>query len=90
MTRKLYTPDEIRTISSKDALVLYAKEYPYVGEKMSVLLHPKHEELANHPSDENWYEYQRYMSDIDEWYENTLPDNITDLTDEFLELMTAV
>lgn len=90
MTRKLYTPDEIRTISSKDALVLYAKEYPYVGEKMSVLLHPKNEELANHPSDENWYEYQRYMSDIDEWYENTLPDNITDLTDEFLELMTAV
>lgn len=89
MTRKLYTPDEIRTISSKNALVLYAKEYPYVGEKMSVLLHPKNEELANHPSDDNWYEYQRYMSDIDEWYENTLPENITDMTDEFLAITAA-
>ncbi|MBQ3642231.1 hypothetical protein GYN14_06775 [Lactococcus piscium] len=49
-------------------------------------MHPKHGELANHPNDENWYEYQRYMSDIDEWYENTLPENITNMTDDFLAI----
>lgn len=89
MSRKIYTPDEIRTISSKNALVLYAKEYAFEGEKMSVSLHSKHEELANHPDDENWYDYRRYMTDIDEWYENTLPDHLIDLTDEFLESMAA-
>ena len=60
-----------------------------MGEKMSVLMHPKHAELANHPSDDNWYEYHRYMTDIDEWYENTLPENITDMTDEFLAITAA-
>lgn len=68
--RPLMTPDEIARIGVDEALLFIAKQNVLKDKKASVFDHPKANELANHHSDDNWYKYQRYMTDISEWQSN--------------------
>ncbi|WP_332384209.1 VirD4-like conjugal transfer protein, CD1115 family [Lactococcus laudensis] len=68
--RPLMTPDEIARIGVDEALLFIAKQNVLKDKKASVFDHPKAKELANHHTDNNWYQYKRYMTDIAEWQSN--------------------
>ncbi|MGX6975232.1 VirD4-like conjugal transfer protein, CD1115 family [Pseudolactococcus laudensis] len=68
--RPLMTPDEIARIGVDEALLFIAKQNVLKDKKASVFDHPKAKELANHHTDDNWYRYKRYMTDIAEWQSN--------------------
>lgn len=68
--RPLMTPDEIARIGVDEALLFIAKQNVLKDKKASVFGHPKAKELANHHTDNNWYQYKRYMTDIAEWQSN--------------------
>ena len=68
--RPLMTPDEIARIGVDEALLFIAKQNVLKDKKASVFDHPKAKELANHHTDDNWYQYKRYMTDIAEWQSN--------------------
>ena len=68
--RPLMTPDEIARIGVDEALLFIAKQNVLKDKKASVFDHPKAIELANHHTDDNWYQYKRYMTDIAEWQSN--------------------
>ena len=68
--RPLMTPDEIARIGVDEALLFIAKQNVLKDKKANVFDHPKAKELANHHTDDNWYQYKRYMTDIAEWQSN--------------------
>lgn len=68
--RPLMTPDEIARIGVDEALLFIVKQNVLKDKKASVFDHPKAKELANHHTDDNWYQYKRYMTDIAEWQSN--------------------
>ncbi|MBY5035330.1 type IV secretory system conjugative DNA transfer family protein [Streptococcus gallolyticus] len=70
MGRDLMTPDEVARIGGDEALVFISKQNVFRDKKTSVLQHPRAEELANGPQDDNWYRYVRSMTgDMDDWDE---------------------
>ncbi|WP_050815805.1 VirD4-like conjugal transfer protein, CD1115 family, partial [Streptococcus sobrinus] len=66
--RDLLTPDEVARIGVNEALVFISKQNVFKDNKASVFDHPMKKLLADSPSDkENWYDYTRPMTDIDEF-----------------------
>ena len=65
--RDLLTPDEVARIGVDEALIFISKQNVFRDKKTNVLQHPRAKELANSPSDTNWYRYTRSMSDMDDW-----------------------
>ena len=65
--RDLLTPDEVARIGVDEALVFISKQHVFRDKKTDVQQHPRAKELANSPSDKNWYRYIRSMSDMDDW-----------------------
>lgn len=65
--RDLLTPDEIARIGIDEALIFISKQNVFRDKKTNVLQHPRAKELANSPSDTNWYRYIRSMSNMDDW-----------------------
>ena len=65
--RDLLTPDEVARIGVDEALIFISKQNVFRDKKTNVSQHPRAKELANSPSDTNWYRYTRSMSDMDDW-----------------------
>lgn len=82
--RPLLTPDEVARIGIEEGLVFISKQNVFRDKKASVLEHPRKDEIANSPEDENWYHYTRKGTDID-----GLLINATDLTPQLEELFAA-
>ena len=80
--RDLMTPDEVARIGIDEALVFIAKQNVCRDKKTSVNLHPMKDWLADSPSDNNWYDYVRYGSDIEEFLANIEYETVVDLTSE--------
>lgn len=68
--RDLLTPDEVARIGVDEALIFISKQNVFRDKKTNVLQHPRAKELANSPSDANWYRYIRSMNDMDDWDAN--------------------
>lgn len=80
--RELLTPHEVATIAPDEALVFIAKHNVFRDKKFDLLKHRRAEELADSPTDPNWYRYVRHMSDIDEFLDGVRPSNQVDITEE--------
>ncbi|HEL1585354.1 TPA: type IV secretory system conjugative DNA transfer family protein [Streptococcus suis] len=80
--RELLTPHEVATIAPDEALVFIAKHNVFRDKKFDLLKHRRAEELADSPTDPNWYRYVRHMSDIDEFLDGVRPSNQIDITEE--------
>lgn len=83
--RDLLTPDEVARIGVDEALVFISKQHVFRDKKTNVQQHPRANELANWPSDENWYRYVRSMSNMDDWdanvkHESLLPERTAEKT----------
>lgn len=68
--RKLLMPDEVARIGVDEALIFISKQHVFRDKKANALQHPRAKELANSPSDDNWYRYIRSMNDMDDWDAN--------------------
>lgn len=68
--RDLLTPDEVARIGVDEALIFISKQNVFRDRKTNVLQHPRAKELANSPSNVNWYWYIRSMNDMDDWDAN--------------------
>lgn len=68
--RDLLTPDEVARIGVDEALIFITKQNVFRDKKTNVLQHPRAKELANSPSNVNWYRYIRSMNDMDDWDAN--------------------
>ncbi|MBY5034231.1 type IV secretory system conjugative DNA transfer family protein [Streptococcus gallolyticus] len=82
--RPLLTPDEVARIGVDEGLVFISKQNVFKDKKASVYDHPRQDEIANDPYDDNWYDYQRLGTDID-----GLLLHSNDLTPEFKALFAA-
>lgn len=80
--RELLTPHEVATIAPDEALVFIAKHNVFRDKKFDLLKHRRAEELADSPTDPNWYRYVRHMSDIDEFLDGVRPSNQIDINEE--------
>ncbi len=78
--RDLLTPDEVARIGVDEALIFISKQNVFRDKKTNVLQHPRAKELANSPSDTNWYRYIRSMSDMDDWDANVNHDRVIETT----------
>lgn len=91
--RPLFKPDEIARIPLDETLVFIDTFNVYRDKKFALESHPCYGELSEHPSDGKWYNYKRYMSDIDEWEENVAKENQIEETpegiDEFISQYVA-
>lgn len=83
--RKLMTPDEVARIGGDEALVFLAKQNVLRDKKARVSDFPNADQLSDDPTDDNWYTYKRYMSDIDEWLENVEQSNQVEISVKELE-----
>lgn len=79
--RDLLTPDEIARIGVDEALVFISKQNVFRDKKTNVHQHPRAKELADSPSDSNWYRYIRTMSDMDDWDANVNHDRVINSTE---------
>lgn len=82
--RPLLTPDEVARIGVDEGLVFISKQNVFKDKKMSVYDHPRQDEIAHSPYDDNWYDYQRLGTDIDGLLLHT-----NDLAPEFKALFAA-
>lgn len=80
--RDLLTPDEVARIGVDEALIFISKQNVFRDKKTNVLQHPRAKELANSPSDDNWYRYIRTMSDMDDWDANVNHDRVINTTEK--------
>ena len=62
-SRDLMTPDEIARIGVDEALVFISKQNVLRDKKMTVFDHPMKDQISNSPDDDNWFIYQKYMTD---------------------------
>lgn len=85
MGRPLYKPDEIAKIPIDETLVFIDTFHVYRDKKFALESHKHYDQLSEGPFDGKWYEYKRYMSDIDEWYANVEGADIKELTQQDLE-----
>lgn len=83
--RDLLTPDEVARIGVDETLVFISKQNVFRDKKTNVLQHPRAKELANSPSDPNWYHYIRSMSDMDDWDMNVNHDRMITKTAREIE-----
>lgn len=83
--RDLLTPDEVARIGVDETLVFISKQNVFRDKKTNVLQHPRAKELANSPSDPNWYYYIRSMSDMDDWDMNVNHDRMITKTAREIE-----
>lgn len=83
--RDLLTPDEVARIGVDETLVFISKQNVFRDKKTNVLQHPRAKELANSPSDPNWYHYIRSMSDMDDWDMNVNHDRMITKTAKEIE-----
>ncbi|MDW8750563.1 type IV secretory system conjugative DNA transfer family protein [Streptococcus suis] len=88
--RDLMTPDEVARIGIEEALVCIAKQNVFLDKKFNLLSHPRADQLADSPEDENWYRYRRYMSDIDEWESNVDKSTVMVSSGQKLEQQTLI
>ena len=79
------TPDEVARIGGDEALVFLAKQNVLRDKKARVSDFPNADQLSDDPTDDNWYTYKRYMSDIDEWLENVEQSNQVEISVKELE-----
>lgn len=63
--RPLLTPDEVARIGIEEGLVFISKQNVFKDKKASVYDHPRQDEIAQTPHDDNWYDYQRLGTTID-------------------------
>lgn len=82
--RPLLTPDEVARIGVDEGLVFISKQNVFKDKKMSVYDHPRQDEIAQAPYDDNWYDYKRLGTDIDGLLLHT-----NDLAPEFKALFAA-
>ena len=66
------TPDEIARIGVDEALVFISKQNVLRDKKMTVFDHPMKDQIANSPDDDNWFIYQKYMTDDEEFESNVV------------------
>lgn len=78
--RDLLTPDEVARIGVDEALIFISKQNVFRDKKTNVFQHPRAKELANDPTDDNWYRYVRSMNDMDEWDANVNHDHVIKAT----------
>lgn len=71
-SRDLMTPDEIARIGVDEALVFISKQNVLRDKKMTVFDHPMKDQIANSPDDDNWFIYQKYMTDDEEFESNVV------------------
>lgn len=83
--RELLTPHEVATIAPDEALVFIAKHNVFREKKFDLLKHRRAEELADSPTDSNWYRYVRHMSDIDEFLDGVRPSNQIEVTEDDIQ-----
>lgn len=74
--RELLTPHEVATIGTTEALLFLSKQNVFRDQKFNLDTHPRAYLLSNGPTDENWYRYKRYLSDIDEWKAQVGEENV--------------
>ena len=67
-------------IGVDEALVFISKQHVFKDKKTNMQQHPRAKELANSPSDKNWYRYIRSMSDMDDWDANVNHDRVIETT----------
>lgn len=70
--RDLNTPDEIARIGVDEALVFISKQFVLKDKKMTVFDHPMKDQISNSPDDDNWFIYQKYMTDDEEFESNVV------------------
>ena len=71
-SRDLMTPDEIARIGVDEALVFISKQNVLRDKKMTVFDHPMKDQISNSPDDDNWFIYQKYMTDDEEFESNVV------------------
>lgn len=77
-SRDLMTLDEIASIDGDECLVFVKKEHGLRDRKYYAFEHPQAQYLAQNPGDENWYDYKRYMSELEQWKDEVAPEQIID------------
>lgn len=82
--RDLLTPDEVARIGVDEALIFISKQNVFRDKKTNVLQHPRAKELANSPSDANWYRYIRSMNDMDDWDANVNHERLIEVNESQL------
>lgn len=80
--RDLMTPDEIARIGVDEALVYISKQPVFRDKKASVLDHKMKDLLSDGPNDNNWYDYTRHMSDIEEFLSSIDTNKIEKVSEE--------
>jgi type IV secretion system protein VirD4 len=78
------TPDEVARIGVDEALIFISKQNVFRDKKTNVLQHPRAKELANSPSDANWYRYIRSMNDMDDWDANVNHERLIEVNESQL------
>ncbi|MBF0778916.1 VirD4-like conjugal transfer protein, CD1115 family [Streptococcus cuniculi] len=83
--RELLTPHEISTIGITETLVFVNRHNVFRDQKFDLDSHPRASFLGNHPKDDTWYRYVRYMSDIEEFRGQVRPSRLIELAEEEVE-----
>lgn len=83
--RELLTPHEISTIGIPETLVFVNRHNVFRDQKFDLDSHPRAHLLGNHPKDDTWYRYTRYMSDVEEFRGQVRPSRLIELTEEEVE-----
>ncbi|MDF7637323.1 type IV secretory system conjugative DNA transfer family protein [Leuconostocaceae bacterium ESL0958] len=64
--RDLLTPDEVGRLDNRKALVFINGQNVFMDDKYNTFDHPRSAELANNPSEANWYRYKRFKNPYEE------------------------
>lgn len=83
--RELLTPHEISTIGITETLVFINRHNVFRDQKFDLDTHPRSHLLGNHYTDDTWYRYVRYMSDVEEFRAHVRPSRLIELTEEEVE-----
>lgn len=83
--RELLTPHEISTIGITETLVFVNRHNVFRDQKFDLDSHPRAHLLGEHPKDDTWYRYTRYMSDVEEFRGQVRPSRLIEMTEEEVE-----
>lgn len=83
--RELLTPHEISTIGITETLVFVNRHNVFCDQKFDLDSHPRAHLLGEHPKDDTWYRYTRYMSDVEEFRGQVRPSRLIEMTEEEVE-----
>lgn len=83
--RELLTPHEISTIGITETLVFINRHNVFRDQKFDLDTHPRSHLLGNHYTDDTWYRYVRYMSDVEEFRAHVRPSHLIEMTEEEVE-----